>query len=976
MVQSERTITRFQTQKTGALLAYLALNLNASHSREVLAELLWPGADPIAVRNRLNQAVSSLRRQIEPPGITHGSVLITDQRTIRLNPESIETDVQEFGKRIEAADLSPNPEEKVAHLKRAIDIYAGEFLTGMYAEWITMEQLRFADMYSGALFELFDVSRDVGDTDQAIRAATLLLKEDPTDEGTHCDLMQIYIDAGRPAAAKRQFEELTRILAAEGEEPSDEAVQLSRQASMRRPATLRPLQAPMKATNLPTMSLLDAAPCLPTALNRFVGREHEVVRLKELLTQASTRLVTILGVGGSGKTRLALQTAMSLQDVFSKNIYFVPLADLQDPDRVHVAIADAIGIREIENVTSRLRQNNRTLLILDNFEHLVESAALILQSLLVEVPTLSCLATSRCAIRIEGERCYSLSPLPVPAETDSVADLIANPSVALFVDRAQAALPDFQLTPRNAQVVRQLCECLEGLPLAIELAASWAKTVAPSQMLAMLSDRFRLLESRRRDISARHRTMRAVIDSSVALLSPDLKSLFLRLSVFNGGWTLQAAAEVCQRPDVLQAMDELHEQSLVLIDDFEGETLRFRMLDTLRAYAQEHLPAAEAVESENLHAGFYSAMAEHAFEHMEDVEQLLWTDRIDSDTSNLSAAFNWYLAHDLYEPALVLASNLAPYWEVKGRTREGRSWIERCLTQHDESQPFDPRLRATALTHLARLAWIQGDFEAAAKWHQDCLDSWLDIGDARGIFHAVANVQQEAHRTRNYGLSVELLEQNLVRAKSLGDNSLIARCWLALGNTSVEQRRFDFAEHCYGESLKAAREAENRRRTAHALNNLGNLAMLQNQRDLARDHLLQALSLFQATGSQSQMTGALLLLTRLERLERAPDAAERWITQARAYHPEETYHIQRLFLEYAHLAALKGGNVLAATLLGFVEQHRKASGGLNYDVEKDELDALVKTIQSALGGQAFSEAYAVGKSLDQAEASKRLDRNS
>ncbi len=328
-----------------------------------------------------------------------------------------------------------------------------------------------------------------------------------------------------------------------------------------------------------------------------------------MLSDPDARLVTIVGMGGCGKTRLALQCAHDLLGSFEGAVFFVALADIQDAGQIGEALASAMGVRDAQNVRRRLVQNSTTLLVLDNFEHIVEQGADAVQSLLEEIPGLKCLVTSRNALRIDAERTYTLGPFPSPPNTDEVSELIENPSVALFVDRAQAALPDFQLTPRNAETVRQVCERLEGWPLAIELAASWAKTISPSQMLNMLADRFALLESRRRDISARHRTMRAVLDSGVGLLAADLRELFSRLAVFNGGWTLEAAAFVCRRPVVLYAMESLAEQCLIQTESSNGDRLRFRMLDTLRDYAMEHLPAADFAETANLHAEFFSKLA-------------------------------------------------------------------------------------------------------------------------------------------------------------------------------------------------------------------------------------------------------------------------------------------------------------------------------------------------------------------------------
>ncbi len=971
VVQSDRTITRFQTQKTGALLAYLALHRNATHSREVLAELLWPAADPVAVRNRLNQAASSLRRQIEPPGITHGSVLISDQRSIRLNPDSIETDVEEFTRNISRAESGMNPADRQALLKRSVDLYVGEFLYGYYSEWVTVEQLRLADMYSSALFDLLDVSRELGDAETAIRAATLLLKDDPLDEGTHCDLMRLYLDSGRPGAAKRQFEELSRILETEQEQPSEESYELNREASAKRTSAAKPMQVVVREPQVEAPATPEpSVPTLPSIPNRFVGREADVSKIRQMLASDGTPVVTILGAGGCGKTRLALQIAHDFSDALDRCSYFVALADVQDASEIPSAIAAAIGIREADNLVRRLRQNERTLLVLDSIEQLADEAAPMVQSLIAEVPGLSCIVTSRRPLHIEAERTYLLAPLPGPTEALPPEDLILNPSVALFVDRAQAALPDFQLTTRNADVVRQLCLRLEGLPLAIELAASWAKTVAPAQMLAMLTDRFTLLESRRRDISARHRTMRAVIDSGVALLPPDLKVLFHRLSVFQGGWTIEAASVVCQRPDVLHAMDALVEQSLIVADSTDRESYRFRMLDTLRDYAAEHLPTADAAESANLHADFFSALASEAEKGLTGPDQAQWLDRLSADFANLSAAFRWYLEHDLISPALELCCSLVPYWEFLGGAQTGIDWLESALLRATRSSQVSSEVVARSRTSLSWLTWIHGKFEKAASMHAACLDLWVGLASPHGIALAQRNIQMEAHRRRDYKKSLELLSDNLAKGHSLEDHDLIERTLLAMGNTFVELKQFDEAREQYEASLKSARQSCNKRRAAVALNNLGNLALLSEQYTVARHSLTQALDQFQQLRAKPHAIEALILLGRLERLLGNIDEAKRNLEQAWSFSPEESYQLQVLFLELAQCSFAVNRAGEAATLLGFVDQLQEDSGALNYDIERQAFEDFEAKLKDTLTSSEYREARRVGRTLELGQAAQ------
>lgn len=971
VVQADRTITRFQTQKTGALLAYLALNLESPHARESLAELLWPGGDPVAVRNRLNQAVSSLRRQLEPVSVAYGSVLVTDQRSIRLNLDSVVTDVDEFQKLIHRAETNDDKLDCQAVLKRAVGLYGGEFLHGYYADWIGVEQLRFSDLYQNALYDLLDASRETGNLEEAIHAASLILKGDPADEGTHCDLMRLYIDAGRLSAAKRQFEELARILATEEATPSDEARQLLQEATSKRPTSRITAPAPM-ANPSDVEPIETPGTNLPSQTNRFVGREPDIERLTSTLLEPSSRLVTIVGLGGTGKTRLALKVARDLCETFSNRVYFIPLTDTKDIRQIEEIIAQVVGVRGSENLIRRLQQHASALLLLDSFEQLADQGASIIQAMLEQAPGLKCLVTSRQPLRVDAERVYPLSALPVPKSSDSVEELIRNPSVALFVDRAQAALPDFQLTPRNAEVVRQICQRLEGLPLALELVASWAKTVAPGQMIAMLADRFALLESRRRDISARHRTMRAVIDSSVSMLSTELQSLFFRLSVFQGGWTLESAAQVCQTPQILTSMDVLSEHSLIQCDNAEAEAMRFRMLDTLRDYAAEHVPAAIRAECSNGHAEYYSELAEDAGRQILRSGQAHWIDRLEQEYANLSAAFQWYLDHDLVESAIRLANSMTAFWELRGRSSEGRHWLEWALAMAEPSDSIDPKVRATGLNNLARLIWMRGEFKEASRLHDEALDAWIQIGDPEGIILAQFNIQLEAHRTRDYDRSMSLLQDNLRRAESLGDAYMQARCWLAMGNTLVETHAFGEAREHYEHSLRIAREIDHKHRIAMALNNLGNLATLMDQSDLARHYLLEAVGLFEAIGATANSTDGLLHLAKTERRQKNWPATLGWIERAWKNHPEETYHIQALFLEQAFVAFALDKVILAATFLGFVERQREELGALNADIEISEYDELVQSVQAAIPDSTLQAAWRLGRDLDLPRAASRM----
>lgn len=489
-------------------------------------------------------------------------------------------------------------------------------------------------------------------------------------------------------------------------------------------------------------------------------------------------------------------------------------------------------------------------------------------------------------------------------------------------------------------------------------------------MLSMLTDRFTLLESRRRDISARHRTMRAVIDSGVDLLAPDLKTLFHRLSVFQGGWTLEAASFVCQRPDVLHSMGALVDQSLIVADSSDSDSYRFRMLDTLRDYAAEHLPSADAAEAANLHAEFFSTLASQAHLGLTGPDQAVWLDRLSLDFANIAAAFRWFLEHDLTESALDLCSSLVPYWEFVGGAQVGIDWLESALQKAEVMPDVAAIAIARAKTSLARLIWLHGGFERAAALHPSCLQMWRGIDCSRGIALAQLNIQMEAHRQRDYQRSLALLEDNLKRARESEDHDMIERTLIGMGNTYVELQSFDEARTHYESSLKWSRQYGNRRRIGISLNNLGNLAILSGQYTLARHNLTQALQEFQDLHAKPLTIETLTLLGRLERLEGNLSAARTCLEQAWQLNPEEPYQIQVILLEIAKCSYESGKALEAATLFGFVAEFKEATGALNYDIEKSTLDQFEMSLKASLSKSEYAEAQSLGRTLDLGQAAQ------
>jgi predicted ATPase/DNA-binding SARP family transcriptional activator len=775
-------ITRFQTQKTAALLAFLAYHAGQSVPRETLLELLWPEADPVAGRNRLSTALSTLRRHVEPPGIPAGALIVANHAEVRMRSDLLTTDVAEFEALLQAAAQARGRTERTLFLVDALARYRGPLLPGYYDEWALAARQRLADLRFDAGRRLIEALQQTGESERALQTARDSVQLDPLREEAHCDLIRLLYERGEHAAARRQYDELIRHLQQDlGLQPAAETRRLAERLALRSPTTLPgplTLEPGMKHAAHPTpptlgrpsgtvtalltdiegstalwerageafrevlqwhhallraqfdrfsgyevteagdsflvifagaaealscaiacqralavetdgdgkarirvrmalhsgdiapdndgyhglmlhhasrilaaahgdqilcsettaallkrshgveSRLLDLglyrlrdmpqperlfmvdypdraertfpplratpsqSPALPPRTTRFFGREIEMARLQAILSgiqaddrfaigspspEPQHRLITLTGTGGTGKTRLAVETAQVVQSAFSGAVWFVPLADTHDAGRVVAGIAEALRLppratgEPIDPIVDRLSQQP-SLLILDNFEHLVEEGAAIVGRLLERVPTLICLVTSRRLLGLAGEQEFILGPLPTPetalggnsdatreppaahgqlpnAQRPTPTTLLSVPSIALFVDRAQMARPDFQLTARNAPAVVALVERLEGIPLALELAAGRAQVLTPEGMLTHLEHDFSLLASRKRDANERHRTLHAAIEWSYRLLTPELQRLFARLSVFRGGWTAESGERVCSEAE-------------------------------------------------------------------------------------------------------------------------------------------------------------------------------------------------------------------------------------------------------------------------------------------------------------------------------------------------------------------------------------------------------------------------------------------
>jgi predicted ATPase/DNA-binding SARP family transcriptional activator/Tfp pilus assembly protein PilF len=846
----EREIAHFRTQRTALLLASLAYHPGRAHSRSELAEMLWPEAAPEAGRHSLSMALAWLRQQLEPPGVPSGHVLIANRASIRLNPDVVATDVVAFEAALQAAARAGDETERMTLLAQAVERYTGELLPGVFEDWILQERQWLAESYFQALGELVAHLERRGEIAQAVEAARRGVRVDPLREEAHRDLIRLLTAAGQPEAAARQYRSLEQLLEKHlGAEPSPET---------------RALVAPLDAT--PRVQPPEPAPptaAVPLPLNRFFGRTNEIARLRELLLNENVpaRLVTLTGPGGCGKTRLAIEIATRLRGAWSGAIWFVRLAEVVDAWRLLDAVQDALqlprthGLDPLDPIVTALSLQP-SFLVLDNFEQLLPDGVPLVQTLLERVETLTILVTSRRRLGVPGEHPFPVPPLPWPGELDAPERLLECASARLFVDRARAARPEFAVTPANATAVARLCAQLEGLPLAIELAAARVAVLTPAQMVTRLGGAPHTSSLLARPTGEeRHRSLKATLDWSYQLLEPSLQQFFVRLSIFRGGWTLEAAESVGEDPLALDRLAELKECSLVVTEEHAGE-IRFRMLETLRQYAGEQLSPEEAARARARHAAFYLALAEAPTPDLQRTEAVSRVERLEREHDNLRAAMEWFVEQRDVAAALRLGTLLAPFWATRGYWREGSERLEEALAL--PSAQARTVARAEALVEVGNLAREQGKYGAARRFHGESLSIYRELGDRPGIALALHCLGTVAYVSGEYDAAHRLHEESLALQRELGDRYGIALSHRNLGQVAHRQGNLAIARSHLEESLAIVRALDRWPDTATLLQHLGRLAVTQGEYETAEARLQESLAKSREMGAKQGICGSLV----------------------------------------------------------------------------------------------------------------------
>ncbi|MDE2126080.1 MAG: tetratricopeptide repeat protein [Armatimonadetes bacterium] len=633
---------------------------------------------------------------------------------------------------------------------------------------------------------------------------------------------------------------------------------------------------------------------LPRQLTTFVGREDDISAVKDRLL--SSPMVTLVGPGGSGKSRLALEVAEDLLAEYTDGVWLAELATTTDAMMVAHHVAGVLNVREepgrtVERSIADHLRDRRVLLLLDNCEHLIAATAQLAHNLLQACPRLHILATSREALGIPGENVYTVRSLSFPASGQPTHSLIHAPitasppttarhiekfeSVRLFVDRAAVAFPGFRLADDNAPSIAQICRTLDGIPLAIELAAARVKSISTEDIATRLNDRFRLLTGGARTALPRQQTLRALIDWSYDLLTPEEREMFHRLSVFLGGFSLKAAEEVTADRDesgrvrdgrrasaggerystrmMLQALDvvdllgRLVDRSLLVCED-DHDQVRYRMMETLRHYAREKAVACGILPIlQRRHLDYYVGLSEEAEKRLRGTEQAAWLERLETEHDNIRAALNWALSAGADPQAgLRIAANVWWFWHVRGHFTEGREWLHAAL----EEAPERTALRGRALNSASVLARNQGDYDSAQRLASQSLEIKRAMGDRQGIASSLNSLATLALSRSDYDAARPWYEESLDIERSLGNRQGVTACLIGLANIAVEQGDTAQARRLYQESLNIKQEFGDRRGIAASLVGLAKVATLEGDWDEAHRLCNESLDLRRVLGDQ------------------------------------------------------------------------------------------------------------------------------
>ena len=942
------------------LLALLVTRPGEVVSSDRLIEAMWGDNLPRDPQHALQAAVSRLRKALHA-GTGEAGLLVARAPGYVLDVAPGEVDAAQFERLVDEARRFENPATRAFALGAALVLWRGPALADLsYESWAQAEITRLEEIRLGAVEEEIDAQLALGRHTEELGRLRTLVEEHPLREQLPARFMLALYRAGRQAEALDVYERTRAALGEElGVDPGPKLKRLH-QRILRQDPSLDWAPPAQVRTNL------------PERLTSFVGREEETNRLSRLL--AEHRLVTIAGAGGSGKTRLAIEVGAALADRYRDGAWLVDLAPLTDVSLLPQAVADALRVpedpvRPLADTLVDFLGDKQLLLILDNCEHLIEGCAALAETLLSATSDVSILATSREALGVPGGTVLQIPPLPVPEPSTADADpeaLVRYDSVRLFVERAAAAEPGFALNDGNLRSVVEICSRLEGLPLALELAAARVRGLGVEAIASRLGEQFRLLEGGRRTGLPRERSFRAAVDWSYDLLGEQERRVFERLAVFAGGFSLEAAEAVAsggavETQDVPDLVARLVDRSLV--HRIGSYRVRYRLLEPLRQYGREWLATrGETATARRKHMEFFLALAEAAGPGIKGREQRTWLERLEEEHDNLRAALS--AASELGEPdaGLRLAAALGPFWQRRGHFGEGRERLRLALSVNGRASPT----RGRALVEAGFLAFFQCDYRDALTRTEEALDLYRRAGDRWGIAYALARLGLAAWKLGDANRAKASFNESLRLFRDLDDGWGVATTLGCLGFMAVGEGSLEEAEKAYEESLAWFRENGDDSGIGLALSSMGILAALRGDLDRGEEMLRESLELTQEVGDRWGMARSLSYLARIAMLRgRDRDAVDLYRRGLCLFSDLGDREDSAVCLEgLAEIASRGGRSRRAAELFGAAEALR----GFRTEYSFATVDPIgyrrrVASLNSQLGEEPFRRAWARGRNM-------------
>lgn len=1034
-----KPITALAYDKVWALLVYLALAADRAHRRTTLAGLLWPDQLERVARTNLRQALTRLRQAIDD-GQATPPFLLVDREWIQFNAASDhDCDATKFDALLAACASHAHRQDVTCatcaeRRTAAIAHYRGplldNFLFGdsdLFAEWATIMRERLHQQTLATLGALAAYHERRRDYAEALRFILRQLELDPWREDAHRQAMRVLVLTGQRNAALAQYERCRNTLATElGVEPAPETTSLYERIRANEPA--------MASVGPPLVLSATRPHNLPVQPTPFLGRQQELAALAESLTKPECRLITLFGPGGIGKTRLALQVASEQIDAFADGVTFVELAPLAAAPFIAPTIAGTLrltlaGPAEPQSQLLTYLRQREMLLVLDNFEHLLPPAPslqpreansqglVLLTDILRQAPNVTLLVTSRERLNLQGEWLFEVAALEMPAAAanqpheEGLLETYSAP--ALFLQTARRVQQGFTPTPADRTAILHICHLVEGLPLALELAAAWVRLLSCREIAYEIEQGLALLTTTLRDLPARHRSLQAVFDHSWKLLSGVEQRAFACCSVFRGGFTREAAAEVAGAS--MPILTALVDKSLLR----HNQQGRYEIHELARQYAAQQLSEMQQEpETRTAHLHFFMHLSERAEPEIRSGEQSAkWHERMENEHDNLRAALDWSFTGNEVEPGLRMVAALWEFWMNRGHVHEGQIQAERFLARPEAATPT--YTRAKALHTAGVCAFYQGHYQAAISWSTEgitisralgsegkyalalalILQGYTRLGlhdlDAVPVLseetltlgHELQDVWLSGHALNQLGI-VERHRGDLAKAQQHflkgfasfqadGHSVMRGPVLLHLGGTFYEQGDFAAAYKCFTQSLTIFEELDDKNRSSSALRQLGNLAMVQGHHQAAEEFLARARTVARQVGSTSDLIKTLNLIGRLA--QRQGD-----YLRADALHRESLTlcldtsrpgYIAHILQASACLAASQAQTERAALLFGAADAGFRAA-----DILFDLLNALrdpnlraehghlVAETRIQLGEVAFATAWAKGQAMTREQA--------